>query len=121
MISAETRAQVRQWSFAEHWKIGTIAQALRIHPDTVRRAIESDRFHRVQTLRACVTDPYLPFIRQTLESASTAPSHAHLPHDPRPWLPGQHRPVASCRCHLAPHDPRFSWPSIQAPRAGYHR
>jgi len=67
MISAETRAQIRQWFFAEHWKIGTIAQALRIHPDTVRHAIESDRFHRAQTLRACVTDPYLPFIRQTLD------------------------------------------------------
>jgi IS30 family transposase len=66
MISAETRAQIRQWFFAEHWKIGTIAQALRIHPDTVRHAIESDRFHRAQTLRACLTDPYLPFIRQTL-------------------------------------------------------
>jgi transposase len=67
MISAETRAQIRQWFFAEHWKIGTIAQALRIHPDTVRHAIESDRFHRAQTLRACLTDPYLPFIRQTLD------------------------------------------------------
>jgi transposase len=67
MISAETRAQIRQWFFAEHWKIGTIAQALRIHPDTVRHAIESDRFHRTQPLRAGVTDPYLPFIRQTLD------------------------------------------------------
>jgi transposase len=67
MISAETRAQIRQWFFAEHWKIGTIAQVLRIHPDTVRHAIESDRFHRAQTLRACLTDPYVPFIRQTLD------------------------------------------------------
>jgi transposase len=67
MISAETRAQIRHWFFAEHWKIGTIAQALRIHPDTVRHAIESDRFHRAQTLRACLTDPYLPFIRQVLD------------------------------------------------------
>jgi len=67
MISAETRAQIRQWFFAEHWKIGTIAQALSLHPDAVRHAIESDRFHRAQTLRACLTDPYLPFIRETLE------------------------------------------------------
>ena len=52
MISAETRTQIRQWFFAEHWKIGTIAQALGIHPDTVRQAIESDRFRRAQTLRA---------------------------------------------------------------------
>ena len=67
MISAETRAQIRHWFFAEHWKIGTIAQELSIHPDTVRHAIESDRFHRAHTLRACLTDPYLPFIRQTLD------------------------------------------------------
>lgn len=67
MISAETRAQIRHWFFAEHWKIGTIAQALRIHPDTVRHAIESDRFHRAQTLRACLTDAYLPLIRQALD------------------------------------------------------
>jgi transposase len=67
MISAETRAQIRQWFFAEHWKIGTIAQELGLHPDTVRHALESQRFHRAQTLRACLTDPYLPFIRQTLD------------------------------------------------------
>ena len=67
MISPETRAQIRHWFFAEHWKIGTIAQALRIHPDTVRHAIQSDRFHRAQTLRACLTDPYVPFIRQALD------------------------------------------------------
>jgi hypothetical protein len=64
MITSETRAQIHQWFFAEHWKIGTIAQALRIHPDTVRHAIESDRFHRAQTLRACLTDAYLPFLRR---------------------------------------------------------
>ena len=67
MVSAETRAQIRQCFFAEHWKIGTIAQAFRIHPDTVRHAIESDRFHRAQILRVCRTDPYVPFIRQTLD------------------------------------------------------
>jgi transposase len=67
MISAETRAQIRHWFYAEHWKIGTIAQELGIHPDTVRSAIESNLFHRAQTLRPCRTDPYLPFIRQTLE------------------------------------------------------
>jgi IS30 family transposase len=52
MISAESRAQIRQWFFAEHWKIGTIAHALGLHPDTVRHALESERFHRAQSLRA---------------------------------------------------------------------
>src|SRR5712692_741595 len=67
MISSETRVQIRHWFYAEHWKIGTIAQELGVHPDTVRSAIESNRFHRAQTLRPCLTDPYLPFIRQTLD------------------------------------------------------
>lgn len=67
MISAETRAQIRHWFYAEHWKIGTIAQQLGVHPDAVRHAIDSDRFHRAQALRPCLTDPYLPFLRQTLD------------------------------------------------------
>ena len=48
MISAETRVQIRHLFFAEHWKIGTIARQLQIHPDAVRHAIESDRFNRAQ-------------------------------------------------------------------------
>ena len=39
MISPETRVQIRRYFYAEHWKIGTIATALDVHPDTVRRAI----------------------------------------------------------------------------------
>lgn len=67
MINPDTRAQIRHWFYAEHWKIGTIAQQLGVHADAVRHAIESNRFHRAQSLRSCLTDPYLPFIRQTLE------------------------------------------------------
>jgi transposase len=67
MLSLETRTQIRHWFYAEHWKIGTIAQQLGIHADAVRSAIESNHFHRAQTLRPCLTDPYLPFIRQTLD------------------------------------------------------
>jgi transposase len=66
MISTETCAQIRRYFYAEHWKIGTIARELGVHPDTVRRAIESERFHP-QVLRCGLTDPYLSFIRQTLE------------------------------------------------------
>ena len=50
MISPETRVQIRRYFYAEHWKIGTIAQALDVHPDTVRPAIEVERFH---TLNRC--------------------------------------------------------------------
>jgi IS30 family transposase len=68
MIDAKVRVQIRRYFYAEHWKIGTIAQALGLHPDTVRRAIEVERFHRAEQLRATMLDPYLPFVRQTLEA-----------------------------------------------------
>jgi transposase len=67
MISQETRAQIRRYFYAEHWKIGTIARELGVHPDTVRNAIESERFRSMQPLRASVVDPYIAFLRQTLE------------------------------------------------------
>jgi transposase len=67
MISPETRVQIRRYFYAEHWKIGTIAEALNVHPDTVRRAIEVERFQHAEPLRPSVVDPYLPFVRQVLE------------------------------------------------------
>jgi len=68
VISAEQRAEIRRLFFAEHWKVGTIASALAVHPDAVRRAIEVDRFCSTQSRpRPTAADPYLPFIRETLE------------------------------------------------------
>ena len=67
MISPETRVQIRRYFYAEHWKIGTIAQALDVHPDTVRRAIEVERFQHAEPLRPSIVDPYLPFVRRVLE------------------------------------------------------
>jgi hypothetical protein len=67
MIDPETHVQIRRYFYAEHWKIGTIASQLGIHKDAVRHAIESDRFHRGQTLRPSIIDPYLEFVRQTLD------------------------------------------------------
>jgi transposase len=67
MIPPETRVQIRRYFYAEHWKIGTIAQALNVHPDTVRRAIEVERFQHAEPLRPSIVDPYLPFLRETLE------------------------------------------------------
>jgi len=67
MISPETRVQIRRYFYAEHWKIGTISQTLNVHPDTVRRAIEVERFQHAEPLRPSIVDPYLPFVRETLE------------------------------------------------------
>ena len=67
MISPETRAQIRRYFYAEHWKVGTIARELAVHPDTVRNAIETERFRNLRPPRPSLVDPYLEFIRQVLE------------------------------------------------------
>jgi transposase len=67
MISPEIRAQIRRYFYAEHWKIGTIASELGVHPETVRNAIESPRLDGTEVLRPSIVDPYAEFIRQTLD------------------------------------------------------
>ena len=66
MIPAETLAHIRHLFYGEHWKIGTIAVELGLHRDTVRNALETDRFNRGKILRASNTDPYISFIKETL-------------------------------------------------------
>jgi transposase len=66
MIDAETRAHIRHLFYAEHWKIGTIARELNLHPETVSAAVETDRFNNTKALRASALDPYAGFIREIL-------------------------------------------------------
>ena len=66
MISNETRARIRRYFYAEHWKIGTIASELAVHPEAVRRAIGTERF-KGTLMRDSIVDPYVEFIRLTLE------------------------------------------------------
>jgi IS30 family transposase len=54
MIAPEQRAQIRRLFHAEHWKIGTIAAELGLHPDTVRAALETERFVRGPAPRAAL-------------------------------------------------------------------
>ena len=68
MIPPEVHARIRRLFFAEHWRIGTIATELGVHPDTVRRAIESERFNATAPkLRSTLLDPYRAFIADVLE------------------------------------------------------
>jgi transposase len=66
MIDPKTRAHIRHLFYAEHWKVGTIARELMLHPDTVVNAVETDRFNSAKTLRPSATDPYADFIREVL-------------------------------------------------------
>jgi hypothetical protein len=38
-----------------------------VHPDAVRHAIESERFHKTLPLRQSILDPYIEFNRQVLD------------------------------------------------------
>ncbi len=67
MIPPDQIVEIRRLYYAEHWKIGTIAAQLGLHPDTVRAAVATDALNCPQAPRPRVTDPYLPFIRETLE------------------------------------------------------
>jgi hypothetical protein len=67
MISPEIRVRVCHLYYAEHWKIGTIATDLGLHPDTVSRALNANHPTGSQPLRPSVVDPYIAFLRETLE------------------------------------------------------
>src|SRR5262245_51801459 len=66
MITPEQLAHIRRLFHAEHWKIGTIASELGLHPDTVRRALRTESFNQARTLVARPSDPYLELIVSTL-------------------------------------------------------
>ena len=68
MVTDEQRAHIRRLYFAEHWKVGTIAAELGVHHDTVRGALEVERFVRTTArVRPSMLDPYRELIAQTLE------------------------------------------------------
>jgi len=67
MIDLETKAQIRRLFFADHWKIGTIAQELSLHPQTVARAVGTERFKSLKpAARPDPIAPYTEFIGETL-------------------------------------------------------
>jgi len=67
VISDELRGRIRRLFFGEHWKVGTIAEQLGVHHETVRRAIDTDRLVARGQARPSDLDPYIDFIRETLE------------------------------------------------------
>ncbi len=66
MIAPETVAEIRRLFYAEHWKVGTIAAALELHPETVKNALRIT-LPAARTLPPRSTDPYAEFMRATLQ------------------------------------------------------
>jgi IS30 family transposase len=68
MISLVQRAEIHRLFYAEHWPIGTIADALGVHHETVSRAINRARgIHPGPQIRPSALDPYKALIATTLE------------------------------------------------------
>ncbi len=64
--TTDVEAEIIRLHFAEHWRVGTIAGQLGVHPDVVRRVlgIGDSRPSGVPRPRLC--DPFRDFIAQTL-------------------------------------------------------
>jgi transposase len=67
VIDIETVARIRHLHHAERWPVGTIAAELGLHHETVENALQEKR-GAGSTVRPSQLDPYMDFIRQTLES-----------------------------------------------------
>jgi transposase len=67
MIDEATAAKIRRYYFGEHFKIGTICAQLGLHHDVVERVINLDGLATRGTARPSALDPYVDFMRETLE------------------------------------------------------
>jgi transposase len=67
-IPAEFEAKILRFFHVEKWKVGTIARQLGVHHGTVDRVLSQAGLPKAaRPHRASLIDPYLPFVRQTLE------------------------------------------------------
>ncbi len=71
-IPKELENKILRYHFVEHWPVGTIAVQLGVHHTTVDRVLSQAGLPKVErTRRASITDPYLPFIVETLQQYPT--------------------------------------------------
>ncbi|RLB47331.1 MAG: hypothetical protein DRI90_26460 [Deltaproteobacteria bacterium] len=69
-VSPEKAAEIRRLYFAEHWKRGTIAAQLELHPDVVQRVLGRlgpTPGGPTPQRRAALLDPYKGFVAETLD------------------------------------------------------
>jgi transposase len=68
VTTPEQEADIIRLYFAEHWRVGTIADQLGMHPDVVRRVLGlgESRAGNASIVRPRLVDPYRDFIADTL-------------------------------------------------------
>ena len=71
-ICAELEAKILRYFHVEKWLVGTIARQLGLHHGTVDRVLSQAGLPKLaRPHRASLLDPYLPFVRATLEQYPT--------------------------------------------------
>ena len=71
-ICAELEAKILRYFHVEKWLVGTIAEQLGVHHGTVDRVLSQAGLPKLaRPHRASLLDPYLPFVRTTLEQYPT--------------------------------------------------
>lgn len=63
----ELEAEIIRLHYAEHWRVGTIAGQLGVHPTVVRRVLGIGEARADGALRPRLADPFREFIKETLE------------------------------------------------------
>lgn len=75
MIDPEVTAKIIRLCLVEKWKIGTIARELGIHHNTVKAVVERNGLPPAPgPARRSLADPFLPFMRETLEQYPELPA-----------------------------------------------
>ena len=80
-IDKWSRAEILRLYHVEKWKVGTIARQLGVHRVTVLRVLKRDGEPVHRPRRPSMLDPFMPFIRQSLETWPKLPAsrlHAML-------------------------------------------
>lgn len=68
MKKDELRAEILRLYHTEAWPVGTIASSLGVHPDVVSGVLKSEGLPHIRAERTSIIDPFIPFIRETLET-----------------------------------------------------
>lgn len=67
MIPRDKEADIARLARAEKWPVGTIAHQLGVHHSVVRRVLGQLGVLEAHLQRPSIADPYVPFIKATLE------------------------------------------------------
>ena len=76
MIAPQLVAEIRRLFEVEGWRPNTIARHLDVHHSTVRSALEREGLKPCRPVRASRLDPFLGFLKETLERYPTLSANA---------------------------------------------